>query len=338
MLSQGPSPGLFFETVNAYQRTEALKSAIEIDLFSAIAAGLHTARQLATECKVSERGVRILADYLVVIGFLTKSGEQYDLTLDSATFLNRASPAYLGGTLGFLLTPSLTECYSQLTAAVTRGGTAISDEGTVSSDNPIWVEFARAMGPLMHLPAQKLVGLIGGDHSRPLRVLDIAAGHGLFGISVAQQFPKAHITALDWRNVLEVAAENARRAGIDGRYSLNPGSAFETDWGGPYDLVLITNFFHHFDLPTCLQIARKAHQALCPGGRAITLEFIPDESRVTPVGTAGFALTMLATTRHGDAYTFNEYEQTFATAGFARSEFHPLPPTMQQAVISFRGD
>lgn len=338
MPSQGPSPGLFFDTINAYQRTQALKTAIEIDLFSAIVAGSTTAAQLAAACGVAERGARILADYLVIAGFLTKSSDHYGLTTDSATFLTRSSPAYLGGTLQFLLTPSLTECFTQLTTAVKRGGTAVSDDGTVSHDNPIWVDFARAMGPMMHLPAQLLVGLIGGEKSQPLRVLDIAAGHGLFGISVAQQFPKSHVTALDWKNVLQVAQENAERTGVADRYSQLAGSAFDTNWGGPYDVVLITNFLHHFDLPTCEQIARKACESLAPGGRAVTLEFIPDEGRVTPVGTAGFALTMLATTGHGDAYTFAEYEQLFAKSGFVRSEFHPLPPTMQQAVISYRGE
>jgi hypothetical protein len=98
--------------------------------------------------------------------------------------------------------------------------------------------------------------------------------------------------------------------------------------------VLLTNFLHHFDLPTCEQVAAKAYAALAPGGRALTLDFIPEPDRVTPLAAAKFALTMLATTAHGDAYTFPEYQRVFAKAGFVRSEFHPLPPTMQQAVIS----
>lgn len=336
MQSNGPSPGLFFETINAYQRTQALKAAVEVDLFSPLANGPLTADELATKCDAAPRGIRILADYMTILGFLTKSGDRYTLTQDSAVFLNRQSPAYLGGTLQFLLAPSLTDCFMQLTAAVRRGGTAVSDEGTVSHDNPIWVEFARGMAPLMHLPAQLLAGLIGGDVSQPLKVLDIAAGHGLFGISVAKQYPQAEVTAVDWKNVLAVAHDNACRMGVQNRHHLLPGSAFDTDWGGPYDIVLLTNFFHHFDLAMCEQIARRAYQALVPGGRAITLEFIPDDNRISPPGAATFALTMLATTRKGDAYTFAQYNQLFAAAGFTRCEFHPLPPTMQQAVVAYR--
>jgi ubiquinone/menaquinone biosynthesis C-methylase UbiE len=337
MKPQQPSPALFFDTVGAYQKTEALRTAIELDVFSLIASGRRTAEQIADGCKASPRGVRILADYLTILGLLRKENEQYELTLDTEVFLNRSSPAYLGGALGFLLMPQLKESFEHLAQAVRRGGTATSEEGTVSYDNPIWVEFAKAMGPLMTLPAKLMADLVGGDPQRSLRVLDVAAGHGIFGITIAQQYPNATVSALDWPNVLAVAAENAKKAGVAARHSLRPGSAFETAWGGPYDIILLTNFLHHFDVPTCTRIASKAYGALADDGRAITLEFIPDEGRVSPPSTAVFALTMLATTARGDAYTFREYEQIFSKAGFARSVFHSLPPTNQQAVLSYKG-
>jgi 2-polyprenyl-3-methyl-5-hydroxy-6-metoxy-1,4-benzoquinol methylase len=337
MPPQGPSPALFFDTISAYHRTEALKAAIELDLFSQLAAGHKTPTELASACQAAPRGIRILADFLTIIGFLHKHGDRYELTADAAMFLDRKSPAYVGGAASFMLDPGMKESFHKLTAAVRRGGTAVSDEGTVSHDNPIWVEFARAMAPMMHMPAQLLAGLVGGNSAQPLRVLDVAAGHGLFGVTIADKYRQAHVTALDWPNVLAVAAENARRAGIADRHTLLPGSAFEVDWGGPYDIVLLTNFFHHFDVPTCEKLAAKAYAALAPGGRAITLEFIPEPDRITPPSTATFALVMLATTAHGDAYTFAEYQSIFAHAGFSRSEFHSLPPTTQQAVVAYKG-
>ena len=331
-----PSPNLFFDTINAYQRTEVLRTAIELDLFSRLTDQGHTAAELAADMHASERGIRILADHLTIMGFLNKHDHRYELTPDSAVFLNRKSPAYLGGTVDFLLTPQIRNCFDHLTAAVRQGGTAISDDGTVSYDNPVWVDFARAMKPMMSLPAQLMTNLIGGDPDQSLRVLDVAAGHGIFGITIAQRFPHAHVTALDWPNVLSVAADNAQQAGVADRHSLLAGSAFELDWGGPYEIVLLTNFLHHFDLPTCRQIAEKAFAALCSGGRVLTLEFVPDEDRVHPPSTAGFALTMLATTARGDAYPFPEYQKVFEQAGFSRSEFHALPPTPQQVVISYK--
>ncbi len=108
----------------------------------------------------------------------------------------------------------------------------------------------------------------------PLKVLDIAAGHGMFGITIAQRNPEAEIVALDWAAVLEVANENAVKAGVDARYSTIAGSAFNVDYGDGYDLVLITNFLHHFDPPTNETFLRRVHAALKPGGKAITLEFV----------------------------------------------------------------
>ncbi len=334
-MTNSPSPALFLDTINAFQKTAALRAALELDLFTHAAAGKATADQLAAACGAHPRGVRILADYLTVAGFLTKGREGYAVAPESAPFVVRTSPAYMGGMVGFMLTPDIRDCFGKLTDAVRKGGTAHSAEGTVSHDNPVWVAFAREMAALMRVPSMLLAQLVEVDSTKPLRILDVAAGHGLFGLAIAQPHPTAHVVALDWPNVLAVAEENARAVHMSARYSLLPGSAFDVDWGGPYDLVLLTNFLHHFDLPTCEAVARKARAALAPGGRCVTLEFVPNDDRVSPPPTATFALTMLATTARGDAYTFAEYEPLFARAGFARSTFHPLPPSAQQAIISY---
>src|SRR4051794_11299777 len=109
MPPQGPSPALFFDTINAYQRTEALRAAIELDLFSHVGAGRRTADELADACRAAPRGIRILADYLPILGSLHKHGARYELTADAKAFLDRQSPAYLGGAVDFLLTPELRE-------------------------------------------------------------------------------------------------------------------------------------------------------------------------------------------------------------------------------------
>ena len=331
-----PSPQLFFDTVNAYQRTASLKAAIELNLFSLIGQGENTSHDLAAVCGASERGVRILCDYLVVIGFLLKEGQSYRLSPDSAVFLDRNSPGYLGGAVEFLLSPMLTSAFQDVAASVRKGGTVLSEGGTVSPEHPIWVKFARAMAPMMELPAQLIANLVSNGSSRIAKVLDIAAGHGVFGIKLAQTHPNAEIVAVDWPHVLEVAKENATARGVSGRYKTLPGSAFDVDYGNGYDLALLTNFLHHFDKPTCEVLLRKVHSALGSTGRVVALEFVPNEDRVSPPGTAAFSMMMLGTTPSGDAYTFSEYERMFSNSGFSRCELHPLPPTLEQAVISYK--
>jgi len=332
-MSAQPSPELFFDTLNAYQRTEALKAALELDLFTAIGEGAVTSPEIAARLEASERGVRILCDYLTVVGFLTKEAGRYGLTLDTATFLNRHSPAYCGTAAKFLASPDLVDGFKQISAAVRKGGT-VAGEGTVAHDHPIWVDFARAMAPLVRMTAEVLAKLIGAESGEHWKVLDIAAGHGLFGISVARLNPNATVAQVDWHNVLEVAKENARAAGVADRITYIPGSAFDVEYGSGYDVVLLTNFLHHFDAPTCETLLRKVHAALKPGGRAITAEFVPNEDRVSPPVPASFSLMMLGSTPSGDAYTFKELNQMFRNAGFASSELHALPPTFQSVVIS----
>jgi ubiquinone/menaquinone biosynthesis C-methylase UbiE len=280
--------------------------------------------------------VRILSDYLVIMGFLTKRDNQYSLTPDSDMFLNRNSPAYLGSITEFMLSPMLKDAFNDLTATVRKGGTIMKEDGTITPDHPVWVQFARGMAPLMALPAQLMAKLVDEDRSRPLKILDIAAGHGLFGIAFAQQNQQAEIVAIDWPNVLEVARENAQKAGIEDRYTTLAGNAFEVNFGSNYDIILLTNFLHHVDTATCETLLKKIHTALVDDGRVVTLEFVPNEDRVSPPIPAGFALTMLATTPSGDAYTFSELERMFTNSGFSRSELYPLPPTLEQVIVSYK--
>lgn len=332
--AQQPSPQLFFQTINAHQRTEALKAAIELEVFTAIGEGNTTAAQIAKRSQTSEKGMRILCDFLTIMGMLTKEGDNYALTLDSATFLDQRSPAYLGGAVEFMCSPMLTDGAKHIAEAVRKGGTVMENDGTIGADNPVWVKFARGMGAMMALPAQLIAKLVDPNAERKLKVLDIAAGHGLFGVAFAANNSQAEITAVDWKAVLEVAKENAQKAGVADRYNTLEGSAFDVEFGSGYDLVLLTNFLHHFDPPTCETLLRKVHSALADGGRAVTLEFVPNEDRVTPPDAAGFSMMMLTSTPSGDAYTFSELERMFANAGFSRSTLHPLPPTIQQVVIS----
>lgn len=328
------SPALFFETMNAYQRTAALKGAIDLDLFTAVGEGHSTAADLARTLGVSERGARILCDYLVIIGFLTKRAERYELTPDTKAFLDRRSPMYIGSAVGFLGSPLVTAGFNDVAAAVRKGGTVLENGGHLGPEAEVWVEFARAMAPMARFPAERLAQLLAVGSAGPLKVLDVAAGHGAYGIAVARQNPRAEIYALDWPNVLAVATENARAAGIAERHHLLPGSAFDIELGTGYDLVLLTNILHHFDPPMIDRLLRKVCTALKPGGRAAAVEFVPDPNRVEPPIAAAFSLVMLAGTPGGDAYTFREYEGMFRAAGFADVHLHELPPTFSRVVVA----
>ena len=152
--AQAPSPGIVFDTLQAYQHSMALKAGIDLDLFTAIADGDHSLSAIAARIKASEKGTRVLCDYLTMIGFLGKQGSEYTLTPDSAAFLNRHSPAYLGTMANFLMSSSIAEMFEGIAEVIRHGGALPSDHGALEPENPMWVEFARSMAPMMRMPAE----------------------------------------------------------------------------------------------------------------------------------------------------------------------------------------
>jgi ubiquinone/menaquinone biosynthesis C-methylase UbiE len=329
-----PNPQLVWDTINAYQRTAALRAAVDLDLFTLIGDTGSTAGDLAAKSNASQRGVRILCDYLTVAGFLMKAGDRYRLTSTSAVFLNRKSPACLASTTRFLNSPNLMAGFANFTDTVRRGGTLLGTGGVNAPEFSEWVTFAECMTPFMHSACNAIAEQCSQNKGERLRVLDVAAGHGLFGISVATRLPNAEITAQDWANVLEVAQRNAKAAGVGERYRLLPGSVFDVDLGEGYDVVILTNFLHHFDESSCVQILKKLHRCLSVGGRMISLEFVPNEDRVSPPIPATFSLMMLGLTPSGDAYTARQYEEMLSAAGFDKPSVVPVQESIQTLVIS----
>lgn len=329
-----PNPGPVFEAIIAYQRTAAMRAAIQLELFTAIGEGIGTPLALAERCGAAERGIRMLCDRLVIDGFLVKTDERYALTPTAAVFLDARSPACMAPMIEFMTGDMVMTAYERLTDAVRRGGTALEGSGSLAPEHPAWVQFARAMASGAGFTASMLPGHLGPIEGT---ILDVAAGHGLYGITLARENPKARVIAQDWPNVLEVAAENARTAGVMDRFSTVPGSAFDVDFGSGHAVVLLTNFLHHFDPETCTTLLAKVHAALAPGGRAVAVEFVPNADRVTPPEAGVFALTMLATTPSGDAWTLAEYDAMFRAAGFARGvTLHELAPAPQRLLVAVR--
>jgi ubiquinone/menaquinone biosynthesis C-methylase UbiE len=334
--SQQPqlTPAHIFEVLNAYQQSEALSTALDLGLFTAVAEGARTVSELASKCQSSERGIRILSDYLTILGFLTKSPDGYGLSPESALFLDRNSRAYVGNVKDFLHNPALKRTFENLPEIVRTGRTTLPGEGTVEGENPVWVSFARNMASLSIPTGQFLASLVDAHLQGPIKILDLAAGHGMYGIITAQRNPEAEIYPLDWESVLQVARENAERCGVSARLHPLLGNAFNVEFGTGYDAVFVTNFFHHFDQETCEKLMAKVQASLKPGGFCFTLDFVPNDDRVSPPGPAAFSLMMLGTTASGDAYTFSQYDQMFRGAGFAENKHHEIPGMPMSVIVS----
>jgi SAM-dependent methyltransferase len=279
----------------AYERTFALRTAIELDLFTRIGAGTNTIPALAKATRASERGLCVLCDNLTVHQHLVKERNRYRLSLNSRVYLSKDSPAYFGSAIQFLASDTYIRAFSDLLRSVKRG------RGRSQKTN--WPDFAQCMSPLAPAIAEFMAEAMKLDSAGPIQILDVAAGHGLYGLALAARNPEAEIYALD-----------APQAGVSKRFHRIPGDAFKVDFEGPYDLVIAGNIAHHLDPDANVELFRKCRAALKPKGKLVVLDFVVNDDRVSPPAEAGFAIHLFAT-GSCDVYTFREYQGMLRAAG-----------------------
>ena len=234
--------------------------------------------------------------------------------------------------MDFLAAPEMIELFFRDPASYVRNGGS-TGLANVSPDHPIWVRFAEAMVPFAAANARRIATHIANFSNPPHTVLDVAAGHGLYGIEVAKAVPDALVTAVDWAPVLAVAKVNAEAAGIADRFHMVAGSAMDLDWGCDFDLILLPNFLHHFTFDTCVSLLRKTKLSLAADGQALGIEFVPNEDRISPPIPAMFAFWTLATTPGGDAHTERELCEMARNAGFRGAKTRPLAPGPESLVV-----
>ena len=297
-----PDPGRVLGMITGFEQTAAMLAALSVGLFTAVAEGAGSVDALSASIGCPKRATRILADVLCAHGLLIKTRGVYGLARDAALYLDRRSAAYIGDAARFLASPQkLALCLEDPEGWMRRGGPA--HEANTAANAEVWVDFARGMGPMMAPTAEALVKALKANGLAVRRILDVAAGHGLFGVEMAKAFPEASVVALDWAAVLEVAKATAAAAGVDGRFETLVGDAFTTPLGHNYDLILIPNFLHHFDRATCVGFLSRAADALTPKGRVAIVEYVVDEERISPPAAALFTFSMLAATPGGETYT-----------------------------------
>ena len=325
-----PNPGLVWDTMTAHHRSAALKAGIELGLFNALGDGPQTAAALAQRAGVPERGMRILCDFLTIHGLVAKSDNLYQHTPTSAVFLDEKSPASMAPTLPFMMNSKIMAASTVLTETIRLGHTAL-DEPLAGEEVVEWVTFARSMHPMMSAAAEFIADKVMAAGT-PVKVLDVAASHGLFGIAIAKRVPSCEIVALDFSSILEVTLENARAADVT--LTPLPGSAFTADLGTGYDAILVTNLFHHFSIEDNTSLMKRFRAALRPGGQMITLEMIPNADRISPPAAASFSMMMLCNTPLGDAFTMDEYNHMLDASGFGPREVMDVPMSPQQLLVA----
>lgn len=318
-----PSPAAVMQLLQGAQASAILSAAIELGVFAKLNEGPLDADQLAAGIRSPTRTTRILADALCVLGLASKTGGKYQLTPLAADHLVPGKPMYMGDVSRIFASPNMWSGMGRLSEAVRAGGSVLESHAETPA-NSFWETFAQSSAAMAFPGAMALDGLVHEwIAKRPrCRVLDIAAGSGIYGYTLAKH-PNVELTCLDWPNVLEETKNWAPRLGVDAsRVHYRPGNLFEVDYGGPYDLVLLSHVYHHFDAPTCAQLTRKVAAALAPGGRVAVQDMVHDETLANP-GATMFSVIMMIWTRKGESFTFEDYRRWFLEAGLSEPTLHP---------------
>lgn len=316
-----PTPDRVFQMMLSFAPSLMLEAALTHDLFTHLDAGPKSAKETAAAASISERGARMLLDALVSLEFATKQDGRYGLTPESAAFLVPGKPSFQGGMFKHI-SKHLLPGWLHLAESVRTGKPekSVNQEGTGAE---FFEEFVEDLFPRNYPAAQALADhLDAAQATEPYKVLDIAAGSGVWSLPFAQKSPHAEVTIVDWPGVTPVAKRVTARFGVADRYRYVEGDLAEVDFGSGYRVATLGHILHSEGEVRSRALIRKVFDALAPGGTIAIAEMIPNEERTGPPAATIFALNMLIHTDEGDTFTFNEMSGWLREAGF--EEAYPL--------------
>ena len=302
----------------AHAPSRILASGVQLDVFSHIAGGKKTVAEIARAAGASERGMRMLLDALAAIQVLAKSGDTYELTPLSKDLLVRGSEDYMGAVME---TNEMIDSWANLTEVIRAGHPQRRVESQETAE-----KFFSVLVRMLHVvnrePARRVAAALGaGTTEQGMRVLDVAAGSGVWGIAIAEADKQARITAQDFPGLFATTREYAERHAVADRYDYLPGDLKEVDFGeNRFDLAILGNIVHSEGESSSRDLFRRVSRALKSGGLIAIIDMIPNDERTGPPFALIFALNMLINTEVGDTYTLAEYTAWLNDAGFRRVE------------------
>jgi SAM-dependent methyltransferase len=319
------SPAAIMEDLLGVWKSRTLVAAVELDVFSHIAEGKRTVKEVAEAAGASPRGMARLLDALTAIGYLRKAGNRYALQPISATFLVPGKKGYIGA---MTESASLTwDAWKNLTEAVRSGRPAeamnVAEEGKAFFLKLVTGlfpgNFSASVAGVSHLPEK--------ERRKIHKILDVAAGSGAWSLAFAQAIPRAHVTSMDFPEMTPITRGFAEKLGVADRYEYLEGDLRQVDFGhDAYDLVILGHIVHSEGETHGKELLRKSYSALRPGGKLLIAEFVPNDARTGPAMPLLFGLNMLLQTEEGNVFTLREYRTWLKAVGFRKVTTIPVPP------------
>lgn len=325
--SKPVTPERLMQFAFGYAPTLMLEAAINHRIFDILDEGAKTVEQLSQATGASIRGLRILLNALVSFEFLSKDAEQkYTLTPESCAFLVSTKPSFHGGLFRHTSSQLLPH-WLELTEIVRTGkpSTAINHEAAGAD---FFQQFVNDIFPISYPAARELAEVLNVAATHlPMRVLDLATGSGVWGITIAQQSPLVQVTAVDWQGVIPVTQQNVERFGLSDRMKCIAGDLLTADFGTDYHLATLGHILHSEGETRSRKLLQKVFEALASGGTIAISEWLVNESHTGPINATIFAVNMLVNSEEGETFSFAEISSWLTQAGFinARTVEAPSP-------------
>jgi ubiquinone/menaquinone biosynthesis C-methylase UbiE len=299
----------------AYAPPLIISAAASNKVFDSLEKGPKSAEQISKETGASERGLRLLMNALVGLELLKKSGDKYSLTPESAVFLVSNKPGTLAGFYS-LNVVQLVSKWTQLKDIVRTGrpATAVNQE---SEGTEFFSGLVENIIPMSYGPAQALGDALKLARAKSnIRVLDLAAGSGIWGIVLAQKSPRVEVTAVDWSGMIPTTKRITEKFGVFDRFRFIEGDLLKVDFGKDFDVATLGHILHSEGEERSRQLLKKTFDALKPSGTIAIAEWLVNDERTEPLPSLMFAVQMLVNTEHGDTFSFNEIKRWLDQAGF----------------------
>lgn len=294
----------------------AIESAVCNGVFDALEQSPKNLDQLAAATGASMRGLRPVADLLVRLGILIRDDSgHYANTPESSTFLVSGKPTFLGGMYRHMsrqLVPNFLGLRN-----IVKTGKPAEHVDSQADGSAFFAEFVNDIFPMSRGAASILARSLPQLHSgKPVRVLDIATGSGVWGITLAEASPGVTVTGVDWPNVAEVTRGMVARFGLTDRFDYICGNLREVSFGSGYNVATLGHILHSEGEAASRKLLKKVFDALAPGGTIAIAEFLVNADRRGPASGLIFAINMLVNTTDGDTWSFEEISTWLADAGF----------------------
>jgi ubiquinone/menaquinone biosynthesis C-methylase UbiE len=303
------SPEKIFETCFAFAPSRILLAGVELEVFTIIANGYNSSKEIAKVANADPRGMEILLNSLTALNFLTKSNNVYNLAPISEKFLVKGISTYYGD---FVPNVDLQwDSWRELTNVVKTGKPFTPLEKEEGAE--FFKKLVSQIFPMSYPAAKAAAQKLGMKNSN---ILDIAAGSGVWGIAFAENDANTKITAQDWSGVLEITKKFVNKFGLDDRFNYIPGDLRQVDFGNDYDLIILGHICHSEGANNTIKLLSRCYNSLKDGGKLLIADMIPDDDRCSTVFPLIFAVNMLVSTTEGDTFTMKEYDAWLKNAGF----------------------